>query len=625
MGSAVSARMRPSSITTQPATANQNGSNVARMGSNDSVPSPMVVVQARFHPYPGQADPNVQWQTPRGNQEAADIKGSTPLACPGVGPSVAEPIPYTPEGGYPPDALVHTWGRIPVGEADANQPPPSNQPPTSDLIELRESASTFLSSLSGDEIDQTVLPTNENHSPLAMTFETMRSEIDDPGINTLNLTSTTRSTGIEDIGSSTLNLTSTAEVASIDNVVSPSVDTEEREIAVVTLISDSIATEEILSEELSRAATTNHVAPDISSSDNTNNNISDVLSGDNTNNNIGSDNSVSDVITNNNIGSDISSSHINTNNNIGSDNSSSDVNTNNNVGSDLSSSDINTNNNIGSDNSSSHVNTNNNIGSDISNTDNIARPVLPPLNWSMGAAARLPSIGQVNPTTENTNSENQSSITNTTIEPPPVVAPLVATARGSTPREESSDNYHQLEQLCQSCVESQPSTPFLTPQETPQETPRETPRVRRRSLDPLNVQVSNLPILNAAPLMNTAPLPTLTNDNDNNNNNNSSSRSSNDTGNNSSSNENIVNNDNNPNQNQTNNVPINRNPSPPSVTSSTVRRNSYQDHPNRVLSDVGNNTDSQSVPTDETQGNEPTDKNPNEDIADPMDQTETTT
>jgi len=79
----------------------------------DPVPertSPLIVVEGRYYPYPGQADPFVQWvpETPRtaearpSSGDAVGAATSTPHALTAVEPTQAEPIPYTPEGGYPP-------------------------------------------------------------------------------------------------------------------------------------------------------------------------------------------------------------------------------------------------------------------------------------------------------------------------------------------------------------------------------------------------------------------------------------------------------------------------------------------------------------------------------------------
>lgn len=103
MGGAVSTRMRlgRGGDSHPPSSTTSNSSSTTQ-----PTRPPMIVVQGRYDPYPGQADPNITWITPRGNAENDDEKGPTPMANPGVNPSVAAPIPYTPEGGYPPVILL---------------------------------------------------------------------------------------------------------------------------------------------------------------------------------------------------------------------------------------------------------------------------------------------------------------------------------------------------------------------------------------------------------------------------------------------------------------------------------------------------------------------------------------
>jgi hypothetical protein len=104
MGGAVSTRMRTTNPPSNTATSTTTTTTTTNTTTASNRP-PMIVVQGRYDPYPGQADPNVSWITPRDNGTSPNgdmVKGSTPMANPGVGPSVAAPIPYTPEGGYPP-------------------------------------------------------------------------------------------------------------------------------------------------------------------------------------------------------------------------------------------------------------------------------------------------------------------------------------------------------------------------------------------------------------------------------------------------------------------------------------------------------------------------------------------
>ncbi len=67
---------------------------------------PLVVVEGRYHPYPGQSDPYVHWLTPTTTQrmraELVVSEAETPFAISATGPTRADPIPYTPDGGYPP-------------------------------------------------------------------------------------------------------------------------------------------------------------------------------------------------------------------------------------------------------------------------------------------------------------------------------------------------------------------------------------------------------------------------------------------------------------------------------------------------------------------------------------------
>lgn len=104
MGGAVSTRMRTTNPPSNTATSTTTTTTTTNTTTASNRP-PMIVVQGRYDPYPGQADPNITWITPRGNKTGGsdlDEKGPTPLANPGVLPTEAAPIPYTPEGGYPP-------------------------------------------------------------------------------------------------------------------------------------------------------------------------------------------------------------------------------------------------------------------------------------------------------------------------------------------------------------------------------------------------------------------------------------------------------------------------------------------------------------------------------------------
>lgn len=81
------------------------------------VPRPLVVVEGRYDPYPGQLNPFVQWvpETPRTAEarprtgDAGAVAASTPLALTALEPTQAQPIPYTPIGGYPPVCWVHAF------------------------------------------------------------------------------------------------------------------------------------------------------------------------------------------------------------------------------------------------------------------------------------------------------------------------------------------------------------------------------------------------------------------------------------------------------------------------------------------------------------------------------------
>lgn len=98
MGSAVSIRKHRERMSNM-ASSHAGSSSTT---TTEPVRPPMIVVQGRYDPYPGQSDPNISWITPRDPNGSDAEKGPTPMANPGVNPSVAAPIPYTPEGGYPP-------------------------------------------------------------------------------------------------------------------------------------------------------------------------------------------------------------------------------------------------------------------------------------------------------------------------------------------------------------------------------------------------------------------------------------------------------------------------------------------------------------------------------------------
>jgi hypothetical protein len=64
----------------------------------------LIIVEGRYHPYPGQSDPNVNWvqSGPNSPQLTRTENTNTPRAAFAVAPVPAEPIPYTPPRGYPP-------------------------------------------------------------------------------------------------------------------------------------------------------------------------------------------------------------------------------------------------------------------------------------------------------------------------------------------------------------------------------------------------------------------------------------------------------------------------------------------------------------------------------------------
>jgi len=138
MGSAASSlrrsRLEASAIASDEGQAQSNDAATAD-GTSATAPlmfQGLVVVEGRYSPYPGVADPTVQWVSsgagdgapassssaaaaaaaarPATPRAASDSSGAavtaTPQASYGVAPTEAVSIPYTPEGGYPPVSLL---------------------------------------------------------------------------------------------------------------------------------------------------------------------------------------------------------------------------------------------------------------------------------------------------------------------------------------------------------------------------------------------------------------------------------------------------------------------------------------------------------------------------------------